>query len=133
MGVRRIVTLVVIVAAGCTGGTHRSAPTTPPPSVTTPVERAASLCRHAVANPKELVSNDPTTVQQFRTTTIATVGPSQTHRFPTLRASTFGAWCWTRHGDSYSVYEVADGHSMQVVGGMNGVAPADAHGAPMVP
>jgi hypothetical protein len=33
----------------------------------------------------------------------------------------------------FSVYEVADGHSMQVVGGMNGVALANAHGAPAVP
>jgi hypothetical protein len=128
-----MVALAVIVAAGCTGGAHRSAPTTPPTFVTTPVERAASLCRHAVVNPKELVSNDPTSVRQFRATTIGTIGPSQTHRFPTLRASAFGAWCWTRHGDIYSVYEVADGHSMQVVGGMNGIAPANAHGAPAVP
>jgi hypothetical protein len=97
------------------------------------MERAASLCRHAVSEPNELVSNDPTMVQEFRRTTIATIGPSQTHRFPSLPATAFGAWCWTKHGDSYSVWEVADGNSVQVVGGMNGIDPADAHGPPAVP
>jgi hypothetical protein len=107
------------VLAGCT--------------INTSTTRATRLCTEAVPNPTDLVSSEATTIADFRRTTIGTIGPTQTHRFPALTAETFGAWCWTGSNGSYRVYEVAsDGTSVEV-GGLDGVSPAEAHGAPDIP
>jgi hypothetical protein len=128
---RRVLALVALVAAaGCTGGGSKDAtprPTTPPTQL-----NAEYICRRYVPGP--LVSSEATTVADFRKTTIGSQGPAQLHRFPTLPGSTAAAWCWTGKPGAYSVYEVAsDGQVQQVVSNINGVAPADARGAPFIP
>lgn len=129
---RRVLFLVLVVtaAAGCTGGSKHSAPqpTTPPTQL-----NAEYICRHYVTG--HLVSSETTTVGDFRKTTIGppAQGP-QFHRFPKLLDSTAAASCWTGKPGAYSVDEVAsDGEVEQVVSNMNGVALADAHGAPQIP
>lgn len=127
MVVYRALVLVVLVAAGCTGGSRHSQPTTPPTQL-----NAEWVCRRYVTG--HLVSSEATTVGNFRKTTIGTRGPAQLHRFPKLLDPTAAAWCWTGRPDAYNVYEVAsDGEVQQVASNMSGVAPADAHGAPQIP
>lgn len=93
-----------------------------------------ALCQRATPEPAHLASSDPTTVKDFRDTTIATFAPSQAHRFPKLAPTDFGAWCWTGRFNAYSVYEVAaDGSKMLVTSGMQVTSAADAHGRPSVP
>lgn len=130
MGVRRVLVLVVVVAAGCSGGSHRSAP--PTPGSTTKASHAAQICEKAV--PTRVVSSDATIVVDFRRTTIGTMGPTQRHRFPGLADGDFAAWCWTGSKTTYSVYEVAaEGQSAQKVGTFEGWSEAQAHGRPSIP
>jgi hypothetical protein len=130
---RRILVLV-LVAAGCSGASKHAAPTVPPTSVTTPTERAVALCRSATPEPAHLASSEPTTIKDFRETTIATLAPSQAHRFSKLAPTDFGAWCWTGRFNAYSVYEVAvDGSKVLVVTGMQVGSAAEAQGRPSLP
>lgn len=123
---RGVLILVVLVAAGFRGGPKHAQPTTPPTQL-----NAEYVCSHYVTG--HLVSSEATTVADFRTMTIGTRGPAQLNRFPKLLPSTAAAWCWTGKPGAYNVYEVAsDGEVQQVVSNLNGVAPADAHGAPFV-
>ena len=132
MLVRRIAVLVVfVVLAGCSHSGHGSSQPTAWNGIGTMVN-ADYICRTYVPGPH--VSSEVTTVDGFRKTTIGTRGPAQLHRFPKLPASAEGAWCWTGKPGAYNVYEVTSGGEVQqVVRNMNGVAPADAHGAPFVP
>jgi hypothetical protein len=130
---RRIVAvLIAVVATGCTGGSHKA--TTPTGSTAVIATRAERLCRATVPDPEHLVSSDPTTVGAIRGVTIATVGPSQTHSFPTLTESDFGAWCWTKDGGIYSIYKAAGTEAISVAGEQVKDLPASrAHGAPSIP
>jgi hypothetical protein len=122
--------LTAIVVAGCSSGAHRSTTTT---TATTPT-RAEKLCRATVPHPDQLVSSDPTTVGAIRGVTIATIGPSQTHSFPTLTGSDFGAWCWTRDAGTYTIYKAAGSTAIAVAGEqVKDVAASRAHGAPSIP
>ena len=127
----RILVLLVLVAAACSGGSKHTVP--PGTGVFTPGQRAEALCRSAIPQPAHLAASYPTTVKDFRETTIATIGPSQTHRFPNLAPTVFGAWCWTGKPGAYDVYEVAgNGAAMLVASGMVG-NPTDSNGRPSVP
>jgi hypothetical protein len=123
VGTRRIAILaVIIVAAGCSGG-HKGP--------LTPKARAATLCRATVHDSGRLVSSDPTTVGAIRGVTIATIGPFQTHSFPTLTASAFGAWCWTVKDGTYTIYKAAGTTAIAVADEqVKSVPSGQAHGAP---
>jgi hypothetical protein len=130
---RRILVVVVVVAAGCSGGSKHSAPTVPDTFVATPRQAAAGLCRSVIPKSARLAASDPATVKDFRETTIGTIGPAQTHRFPNLAPNASGAWCWTGTPGAYNVYEVAaTGAQMLVASGMVG-EPTDNAGRPSVP
>lgn len=121
---------VVLVAAGCSGGSKHSSAQRNPLRNPPPTQLNANwVCRRYLTG--HLVSSDVTTVGDFRTTTLGTSEPAQLHRFPKLSPDTAAAWCWTGKPGAYNVYEVAsDGEVQQLVGNMGGVAPANAHGAP---
>jgi len=126
VGTRRVATLaVVILAAGCSGG-HKGP--------LTAKARADKLCRATVHDSGKLVSSDPTTVGAIRGVTIATIGPTQTHSFPTLTASAFGAWCWTVKDGTYTIYKAAGSTAIAAAGEQVKDVPSDqAHGAPSIP
>jgi hypothetical protein len=128
---RRVgVVLSMIVLAACTRG-HGDRSANEGPTPPTQVN-AAWVCRQYTPGPH--VSAEATTVAEFRSTTIGTVGPTQLQRFPKLSATTAAAWCWSGKPGAYRVYEVAsDGEVQQVVAGINGIPARDAHGAPAVP
>lgn len=137
MGSQRFVVGIVIVAAACTGGSHRSAP---PPiriaPVLSPAARAKDLCRTTVRHPSQLVSSDPTTIGAIRRgIAIGKIGPPQTHLFPIWHDSDFGAWCWTRNADRYEIYVAGPNGGAIRVGGqqVNYVPASRAYGAPMIP
>jgi hypothetical protein len=125
---RRVGTvLAVAVLAGCTHS-HTIVDHGPPPTQL----NAEWVCRTYTPGPH--VSAEATTVGDFRTTTIGTVGPTQRHRFPDLPATAAAAWCWSGKPDAYSVYEVTGGGQVErVVASINGVPASEAHGAPAVP
>jgi hypothetical protein len=125
---RRIVAVVLIVAAGCQSGSHRSAPTT-----TTARARAARLCRDTVPDPAKLVGSGATTVGDIRNTPIGTVGPTQYQQYPNLSPEHFAAWCWTRNADTFKVYKVAPGEKADLVVTETGMDPPADYGAPAVP
>lgn len=128
IGMRRALVVILLVAAGCTGG-HRKVTTIAPTSAA----RAEKLCRAMVPDPARLVSSAPTTVGAIRSTPIGTIGPTQFHQFPTLNREHFAAWCWTRTGDTFTVYKAATGEKVDAVASMTGIDPSSAHGAPQVP
>ena len=134
---RRALVVVVLVVAGCTGGHRKVSNLEHPPTTTTVVPtlaaRAEKLCRAMVPDPTRLVSSAPTTVGAIRSTPIGTIGPTQFHQFPTLSREHFAAWCWTRNGDTFTVYKAATGEKVDAVASMTGIDPSSAHGAPAVP
>lgn len=133
---RRVVVLVLLVAAGCTGGGKHSQVSPeegPQPTVLTAREHAERLCRATVPDPGSLVGSYATTVGIIRNTPIATIGPTQFHQFPNLSRHHFAAWCWTRHGDTYNIYKAAPGEKADHVASETGIAGPPAGGAPQVP
>jgi hypothetical protein len=79
------------------------------------------------------VSSDPTTVGVIRSTPIGTIGPTQYHQFPTLGREHFAAWCWTRDGDTFTIYKAATGEKADAIASETGIDPSSAHGAPQLP
>ena len=82
VGMRRILVVALIFVGACAGGSKHTAPR--PTTAPTPAEQARKLCRASIPKSEELFSSAPTTVGVVRATTIATIGPGQTHSFPTL-------------------------------------------------
>jgi hypothetical protein len=102
------VAFVMIIAAGCSGGSKHSAPQpSTPPTLLNAKARAEKLCRGTVPDPEHLVSSEPTTIGAIRGVTVGTIGPAQTRSFAPLKNSDFGAWCWTLSGGTYIVYKAA--------------------------
>jgi hypothetical protein len=127
---RRILVVALIFVGACTGGSKHTAPR--PTTAPTPAEQARKLCRASIPKSEELFSSAPTTVGEVRATTIATIGPGQTHSFPTLGREHFAAWCWTRDGDNFTVYKAAGGDAISLAH-LQGFDPSAAHGPPAIP
>jgi hypothetical protein len=114
---RRVLVLVVLLAAGCTGGSKHSAlPTTAgPPNPVTPSKslpvRAAAECRAALKEPDTFVNALPTTVGAIHGITGGTVPTA--HPWSRLFAGkperAFAAWCWRRVPTGYRSYVVGPG------------------------
>jgi hypothetical protein len=130
---RRTLVLVVLAAAGCTSGHRDAVPPTTTTVALTATARAEKLCRAKLPESATLFSSAATTVGAIRSTTIATQGPTQFHQFPTLGREHFAAWCWTRDGDTFTVYKAAAGEKIDAVARETGIDPSSAHGAPQVP
>jgi hypothetical protein len=134
VGMRRVVVLLVLVfvVAGCTTG-HRDVVPPPPTTAPTPKEHAERLCRATVPDPGSLVGSYATTVGFIRSTTIATIGPTQLHQFPNLSRHHFAAWCWTRHGETYNIYKAAPGEKADLVARETGGQGPLSGGVPQIP
>jgi hypothetical protein len=129
---RAAIVLAVAMLAGCTHG-HAPGIDTGGATAGERQARAEALCRAAAPESAHRAGSFPTTIGDFRRTTIGTVAPTSTARFPTYAATDFGAWCWTGRPGSYRVYEVAyDGRKQLVVSGSVGT-PAANDGRPDVP
>jgi hypothetical protein len=100
-----MVIVVMLVVAGCSGGsTH-----TVTPSTSLPV-RAAAECRAALEEPDSFVSALATTVGAIHG---ITGGPGNIHGYAYLYKGkpdgSFAAWCWRRVPDGYRSYVVGPG------------------------
>jgi hypothetical protein len=105
-----------------------SGSTVPSTGVSSPADLARVLCRAAV--PAPLFSSRATTVGNFRdTTTGGTRAPSQDTLYPSFRADSFGAWCWSGRGP-YDVYEVTADGKAHLIANHVVVSAARASGAP---
>ena len=127
------VAFLVLVAAGCSGGSKHLIPPGPTTVLSAKV-RAEKLCRDTVPDPEHLVSSEPTTIGAIRGVTVGTVGPAQTRSFAPLKNSDFGAWCWTLSGGTYIVYKAAGPAAIGIAAQPAHDLPAsEAHGPPKIP
>jgi len=130
------VVLVVLVAAGCTGGHHSVSNLEHPPTTApaTPQVRAVAACRAAVPRPATFFNAQAATVAELRSYHFGPNARPLLKAFPKAKPTAFAAWCWGhRKSDGYYIaYVVGPDGSRVVYGQAGGRVPAPKPGMPTV-
>jgi hypothetical protein len=111
--------LLLVVAAGCSGGSRKAAPTSVETPSTAVQIRAAAEYRGALRSPDTFVNALATTVGAIHGITGGTVPTAHpwSNLYAAKPASAFAAWCWRTVPSGYESYLVGPGPPIFHLGG----------------